>query len=57
MLMGIIRLTSKLLAGRLDLGTYLDEAIHLQPSTAVTFQTQTSVTMPLSLRFLLLIHR
>lgn len=55
--MGIIRLTSKLLAGRLDLGTYLDEAIHLQPSTAVTFQTQTSVTMPLSLRFLLLIHR
>lgn len=57
MLMGIIRLTSNLLAGRLDLGTYLDETIHLQPSTAVTFQRQTSVIMPLSLHVLLLIQR
>lgn len=48
MLMGIIGLTSNLLARRLDLDMHLNETIHLQSLTAVKFQTQTSLIMPLS---------
>lgn len=46
MLLGITRLTSNLLSGRLDLGIYLYETIHLPFSAAVKFQTQTSLIMP-----------
>lgn len=46
-LMGIIGLTSSPLAGRLDLDMHLNETIHLQSPTAVRFQAQTSLIMPL----------
>lgn len=48
MLMGIIGLTSNLLLGTLDLGMRLNETIHLQSPTAVKFQIQTSLIMPLN---------